>query len=179
MAPPPLPESNTGRFFVDYEGPYGRHSFQLRGNFDTDPQSAIPSISSLLNAVKPVIHQDTIFTGVRYALTGSNVSNPVGFTPIQGTATGTLAPEFYPRFFAFWGRGPDGRETRLTFFGGNIGVTSDYRIVPGENATIASVITLLNTTSIWTTISGSRPVWKSYANIAYNSHFQRKRRTSA
>lgn len=179
MALPPLPESNTGRFFVDYEGPYGKHSFQLRGNFDTDPASAVPSISSLLNTVKPVIHQDTTFTGVRYAMTGSNISNPVGFTPIQGTATGTLATTDYPRFFAFWGRGMDGRETRLTFFGGNVGVTSDFRVSVGENATIAAVVTLLNQTSIWTTISGSRPIWKNYANAAYNAYFQRKRRTTA
>lgn len=179
MPLPPLPEYNTGRFFIDYEGPYGKHSAQLRGNFDVDPQSAVAAISSLLTTLKPIIVQDTTFTGVRYALSGTNISNPLSFAPIQGTAAGTLAQIDYPRFFAFWGRGPDGRETKLTFYGGNVGVTNDYRITGGENATIAAVINQLNSSSQWTTISGSRPIWKQYANTGYNAYFQRKRRVTA
>lgn len=179
MPLPPLPESNTARYFLDYEGPYGKHSAQFRANPAGDPASVVPTIQSFINTLKPAIHTDTTFTGVRYADVGSNISNPLGFAPVSGTATGTLATEHYPRFFAFWGRGPDGRELKLTFYGGNIGVTSDYRIGPGENSTIAACVLYLNTTSVFTTISGSRPVWKQYANTGYNAYFQRKRRTTA
>lgn len=175
----PLPEDNTARYFLDYEGPYGKHSTQFRANPQGDPASVIPAIQGLINAVKPAIFSDTTFTGLRYADAGSNISNPLSWAPISGTATGTLAPEFYPRFFAFWGRGPDGRELKLTFYGGNVGVSADYRMTGGENATIAACILYLNTQSVFTTISGSRPVWKQYANTGYNAYFQRKRRTTA
>lgn len=179
MALPPLPENNTARYFVDYEGPYGKHSAQFRANHGGDPASVIPTIQGLINAIKPAIFADTTFNGLRFADVGSNISNPLTWAPIQGTAVGTLAPEFYPRFFAFWGRGPDGRETKLTFYGGNIGVSADYRMTGGENSTVAAGVLYLNTQSVFQTISGSRPIWKQYANTGYNAYFQRKRRTTA
>lgn len=179
MALPPLPEHNTPRLFLDYEGNYGKRSAQFRIAVGADPNDAMQSIANLVQTLKPIIFSDTTFTGVRYAAAGSNVSNPLGWAPTTGTATGTLATTDYPRFFAFWGRSQDGREVRLTFYGSNLGVTPDYRVTGGENSTIAAAILQLNTDTMFRTISGALPRWKQYANTGYNAYHQRRRRVTA
>ena len=179
MALPPLPEDNTARLFLDYEGPYGKRTMQFRSSLVGGISAAAGQVESFVNIIRGAITVETIFTGLRLAEAGSNVSNPVEWLPIQGTVNNTLAPTEYPRFFAFWGRGNDGRETKLTVYGGVFSVTADYRLQRVEQLIIGQAIDYLNSTATFTTISGSRPTWKQYANTGYNAYHQRKRRTAA
>lgn len=175
----PLPESNTARYFVDYEGPMGKRTIQFRSLEAGGTGQTITGIRDFLTILKPIIYSSVTFNGLRRANAGSNVSNPIAWAPITGNVAGTLPPSEYPRFFAFWGRSSDGRELKLTFYGGTLQVSDDFRLQRGENATLGTAIDFLNSgAGAFTTISGVAPTWKQYANSGYNAYHQRKRRTA-
>lgn len=175
-----LDPATTDRYYLDYEGPMGKRTMQFRAATGTSQGSVVTSIITFINNIKSAVYTSVTFNALRFSNTGSNVSNPLVWTPISGTVAGTLAPENYPRYIDFVGRSVDGRRVRLYVYGCNFVVTDDYRIQIAEQAVISQAVNYLNSAqSLFTTISGSVPVWKAYANSGYNSYHQKKRRQAA
>lgn len=177
MPLPPLEEHNTPRYFLDYEGPMGKRVIQLRVNPADAGPSAVTAVQQLVQLLRDLVYTSVTFNGLRYAAAGTNVSNPVLWTPVQGTQAGVIDGARYPRYMSFVGRGPDGRRIRFSVYGVTGFPDNDYRTLPGEFAPVAAVLNYLNNdTNPFRTISGSVPVWKQYANQGFNAYYQRKRR---
>jgi hypothetical protein len=173
--------SNTKRYFLDYEGLMGHRTMQFRTNDATSDATAVTEISEFITAIRGIIYSSVSFTGLRVALKGSNVSNPVaGWTPILGSAVGTQGGADFPRYFSYVGRSTDGARVRLSVYGSNVIIDPDYRYSTAENATMAAGLAVLNQApQTFLTISAAAPIWKNYANGGYNAYHQRKRRATA
>jgi hypothetical protein len=116
----------------------------------------------------------TTFTRLRWAASGSTVSNPVicGF---EGTAYGSGAPSVddYPRYLDFVGRSAGGRRVRFSLLSVNAAL-SGFRLTTSESAVIAAAHALIAAPAqAFLAIDGTDPVWYPYANTGFNAYWQR------
>jgi hypothetical protein len=104
---------------------------------------------------------------------GSDIRNPIPWTPVAGTAPTLSDPTNRSRSGSFVGRSPDGRKLRLFFYGVKFGPDATYRVGALEDFELEGAISELNAlTSRVGTISGSAPKFKPYMNIRNNSYWQ-------
>lgn len=177
---PALPEETYPRLFIDYEGPMGQHTLQFRQSAGDSSAVAATKAAEFINTVKGIVYNGVTFNAARWAVAGSNVSNPIAWTPIAGTAAGTQAAAAFPIFVSWIGRTTGGRRVRLFLYGTNINPDSDFRLGIGDATWVSASVSRLNSSPypIYG-IDGLPPVWKSYVNVGYNAYFQRKRRVVA
>lgn len=177
MPLPPLPEHNTPRYFLDYEGDMGKRTAQIRSDPSLSHTSVAQAIAAYVELLRPITYMAVVFTSLRFAPAGSNVSNPVDWTSVAGTANTTQVGADYPRFISFAGRSTSGRLVRLFHYGCTLAQTNDFRIQLAENTVVTAIRDFLNDQALaFLTIDGTRAVWKPYANAGYNAYHQRKRR---
>lgn len=177
MALPALPEDNTKRYFLDYSHAGVNHTLVVRTNNSVSDAAVISQIDAFLTDMAPML-QTIDVVGLRVAVQGSNVTNPISWTgsPTFGAAAALAVSR--PNFLSFTGRGTDGRKVRITVFGRNQSPTDNYRVTNAENAAVGDALAQLAfVTGIFTTISGSQPVWNQYANAGSNAYWQREVRT--
>jgi hypothetical protein len=175
----PLPVNSTNRLWVRKVGVTGTHEIMFRGQPGSDQVDLAGVASDFLNATKGLVYEGDIWTSARYSASGSDLSFPVGWTPIAG-ANGSAYDGRNQPFFVDWvGRGPDGRRVRWSIQGAVPFQDSNYRAVQGENAGVDAGIASLNSAvSILATIGGTPPFVYGYADVGYNAYQQRKRRRS-
>lgn len=170
----PLPPSNTARLFVDYISVGDRHTVVFRPQTGVSQVAFVAYIHDLLVQNVALFFTTTIFDGARWADAGSDVTNPQLWESISGTGAGTPAEWQSTAFVSFVGRSSDGRRTKHSFFGHIEAAQNDYRIVQGETPRIdAFVADLSNVNGLIGTISGLKPIYKTYANFGYNAYWQR------
>lgn len=175
----PLPPNNTDVYFVDYEGSMGERTFQVRAVGGSDEAAVVVQIRNFIETLRPALYTSTVFTGCRKRDVGTNVSYPLSWTPIAGTAAGTLAQADYPRYIDFVGRSRDGRRVKITLFGTNLAISADYRLTEGENASILAAVQFLTSgANSFVTISGMSPLWERYANQGFNAYYQQEQRNN-
>ncbi len=175
----PLIHNATGRLWVAYEGPAGRHEVMFRYAEGVEPADAVTSAASVCNAMKAFLSSDTAFVDARWSERLTVVSFPVTWTPISGTSSDTLIPENYPNFVTWVGRSSDGVRVRWTLNGVPLEPDSDYRL-PASSTAVSAVLTALRTASP-SIVTASRlvPIINNYADTGCNAYFQRKRRRSS
>lgn len=173
----PLSDTFTQKYFMDYEGPNGKHTILFRfvpGIADADCKSRIIAV---IGAMKAWMHTSFSFNVLRYSAPGSNVSFPTAWTPITGTFATAPTADMYPRFMSWVGRDSGGRRVRYTLIGASVNVDTDYRVLTSENSSVTAVLTQLRATGpSLVTKQGFVPIFNDYANVGYNAYFQRKRR---
>jgi len=173
---PALPADNTERWFLDYSVGGKQHTMQCRTLPATSHTVVSAGFDELLAGLSGSLALITI-DGLRFALQGSDVSNPADFGGAATYGSVTEVPFLVPQFVAFQGRDALGHKNRLTIFGWKGFEPSDYRINAGEDAAIDLAITNLNLeTTIFLSIGGGTTHWKPYANFGFNAHWQRKLR---
>jgi hypothetical protein len=169
----PLPEDNTGRLFVNYNHEGIEHEVQFRQLSPFTQADVVGWAQSWLQANDQLFQTNVNFHSADWAAAGSNVRNPVTWTPVVGSSAPAVDPTRLTRSFSFVGRSPDGRKLRIFFYGGKFGPDHTYRAHSSEDADIASAVAGLNAlTSRVGTISGSAPIFKPYVNIRNNSYWQ-------
>lgn len=169
----PLNPNNTGRYFVDYTVGIHEHTAMVRANAALSPASFGTQINNLLTALTPVLFALTIVR-IRWAASGSNVSNPVA-SGIEGSVYGGSAPanNDYPKFLDFVGRSTGGRRVRNTWFGYKGGL-DDFRVTTAESTAIAAALpNITGGANSWLSIDGLKPVWYNYVDVGYNAYWQR------
>lgn len=177
----PLPDNNTKTYFLDYEGPMGAHTIQMRTTDATADNNAVTVLSQLATFLAEQMYSTVTFTGVRVRQRNQNFSLPVsGWESITGELPGTLAQENYPKFVSFIGRSNGGRRVSIQVYGTNLLVTTDYRLSVVEVPWVSTILSFLEPlTGSFLGIDGGQVTWKGYANMGYNAYFQRKRRRVA
>lgn len=178
----PLPPDSTPRYFLDYVANGRAHTVQFRYTSldNAEPGSDIlTDWQDILVEVGEFMPTDWAPVGHRWAAAGSNVSNPV--TAALPALVGQMGiyPALAPAFLSFVGRGADGRRVRLSFLGCTmspanlVNNNNDYRLSSAENANVEQIVSMLNETP-FTTISGTIPSWKQYANLGFNAYWQQQ-----
>lgn len=181
----PLPENNTNRLFLDYEGPSGQHSLLFRANDTIDGPAMIDQISTVLPELLAVWNTQTNISGWRFGEAGSSVTLPLEGPTGTGSAGVAVGPADYPAFVAFVGRSVLGRRWRLTLYETQTLPDTDYRLPEAQMpATLAALHTALesvyfNPGTQFCAIDGAQVLFYSYVNTGYNAYQQRKRRRVA
>ena len=182
MAPTP---ATTNLFYVDYAGAMGTRTFQVRfGDFADLGTVALEVDAWLRNDVAPVWSNTVAVTGYRYRQIGTTFSLPYPLaSPITGSAAGTLAATDYPRYLSLSGRGVGtGSEVRLFIYGLIFVTPADYRAEAGEFPALDNLRTgwaAMVPAAGLVTDGNDTFTPRLYANVGYNSYYQRKRRAEA
>lgn len=174
---PPLANNLTDRYFLDYEGPAGQHTVLFRFAPSAVQADAIDKVEQVATAMAPFLTPDTTFHQLRVSQSGTLVSFPVAWTPIDGTSEDTMTPEEYPNFVSWVGRDQSGVRVRWTLQGIPLNPDADYRIPAGDNVAVQAVLSALSGgAALLVTASGAVPILNQYANFGRNAYFQRQRR---
>lgn len=176
MPLPPLPPSNTLRYFMDYHNVQNAHTFMVRANAIVSPATMGGLVNSIFTQAANICASIT-FDTMRVAVAGSDVTNPVvcGF---EGTVYGALGATEFSEVTSlnFIGRTSGGRRTKFQIFGFRNSV-SNWRLTSGEDARVLSIVGTANTgTNVFLGIDGIKAVWYPYANVSANAYWQRAER---
>jgi len=180
---PPLPYNNSSIIFVQYAAQGKPHTMQFR-YFGTGapPAALLTAIDTFMVALKPLMPTNTAYTATTFQVEGENFSTSLTWTPSSWAGGVTAKPADAPGYFNFIGRSTAGRRVRVAVLGAgatpvtSTGTSADYRLTSVESAPIASAIAALRSVA-FTAIDKQTVVWKDYANLGYNAHWQKKLRT--
>lgn len=189
-----LPANNTAVLFVDYRTQIGgvEHTLQLRpaGSGGAEFAAAQQVLLDVLTALGPnFFRQNWRILAARGRAAGSDVTAPIpllpglqAFTGSSNTAYGADREALEMRFV---GRSlSTGTRVAMSLYGiaGGIPV-APFRITastPTWGGPVVAAVDALNAGSANTlTIDGTAPLWYSYANLNYNSYWERRVRTGA
>lgn len=182
MALPPLPPSNTERWFLDYTVGSQQHSLLMRATTILSAVEACTALDVFLTAIAGNL-VEIVPVGLRHASIGSDVTNPADFgTLAEGYGTGTVSSINRPLQVTFTGRSTDGRKNRVGIYGWTAQTDSSWRITTLEDSDVllgVNALTSLASSGKFCTISGQRAIWHSYANIGYNDYWVNQARRGA
>src|SRR5690242_13474971 len=134
MPLPALPESNTARLFVNYTFGGKEHQVQFRLLSPFTQGDLITMVHDWLTDNARLFQSAVNFASADWAVQGSDIRNPVAWTPLTGSA-GTLSdPANVSRSMTFVARSPDGRKLRTFFYGAKFGPDATYRVYDSEDA---------------------------------------------
>jgi hypothetical protein len=176
----PLPINNTSRMIYEYSWPNGDGNFQIRFNSALVSTADVDNYTlGLLGALDPILSADWTIIGQRFQQQGNTFSLPVA--PIGFTSTPTtVQPEAQrPLEVSFQGRSSGGRRASLSIFGARLTVPAIYRIPFGVVTDVDGVISYLQAgliDGVHVAIDNLSVLWYSYANLNYNSYYERQAR---
>lgn len=178
----PLPDNNTGIYYVDYTANGRGHTAQFRYNNPSGPlpptTGMMGQVANFLNAIAPLMPTDFAITGARFQIEGANHTNPAAVPLLTVAGVYTPHASDVPAFISFIGRSSGGRRARVYMLGAGldpadgVGNWNDYRLTSAENATIAAAVTVLNGAAI-VAIDKVEPLWYEYANLGYHAYWQK------
>jgi hypothetical protein len=173
MALPPLPESNTKRYWMVYQVKGVEHQCQIRVADDFSDADALDQVQALAVACAPLWPSDCSANGILVAEKGSDVRNPVaGFTPVVGEHSGSTADINIPFETTFTGRARSGRRWTIGIFGLVYSLTQTWRIQPLTSTGLDTIrAVFVDGEGAFLAIDGSKPVYNQWANFGYNDHW--------
>lgn len=179
MALPPLPESNTKRFWLVYTfGPY-THRLLFRATTDYPTTDARTLLHSVFDGSQAAFYSNCDFTGMEVAEEGSDIRNPVsGWVTISGSnAIGPASGRDLVVSCSARGRSVTGRKVKWLFFGMVPESSPDFQFVPTTGGVIEGIITFLGGQPDFAlTIDGTKPVMKGDMLVDYNDHWEQEAR---
>lgn len=172
MALPPLPAFNTNRYKLQYTIGGLNHEVQNRVGPAVDSAGASAAFNQLLTRLSSGLWEITV-TGMTFAAAGSDIFNPSTYTGGTVFGSGAPEPEGAIRTIGFVGRTSGGRKARHFVYGWKLNFNDNMRITRAESAIVANWLDDLATYAAqWLAIDGLKPVYRQYANIDYNDHWQ-------
>jgi hypothetical protein len=171
----PLPATNTPRYKLLYSSLVGNHAIVVHQDPATTQSQAITNATALANALKPLLQSPNKFTGIQWAIQGSDVFNDVATLNITGTGAAGENQLDRPFCVTLTARAPTGRKTRVTLFGSARRSDANWRVTTTESTTVATLISAMNAgAGDVRTIDGQIPIWHSYVNVTAHKHYVRR-----
>jgi len=173
MPLPPLPASNTKRYFVGLRDANAEHHIQVRCASTVSDASAVSDLGFTFGLLAPVTFNDYTFHELLVADLGSDIRNPVaGWTPILGSNGFGQADREYPLAITARGRSSTGRKARLSLWGQFFTSPTNWVYVPVPLGDHQAFINVLQTSpTYFLAIDGSKPVWRGDFTVDYNDHW--------
>lgn len=180
--------NNTPRLWVAYTSMQRKHEILFRGNEASTESTMLDIASDICEAMRPLMRAADEFTGARFSARLSNISFPSAWVPFAGTGTNDTLPGDPESFYIDWvGRDQTfGAKCHWTLFTGTNDVSkpANNRIPPGVSPKTDAVTAALQQAATsgvasarLATISQGPTVVYTYANVGFNSYWQRKQRT--
>lgn len=178
MALPPLPASNTKRYFVGVLAGVLQHHIQVRTSDTVTDAQMVTKLSSDFGLLLPVMFNDAQFNTLDVAVKNSDVRNPVtGWSALIGQVAGGQPDNDEPLTLCARGRSSDGRKTRLFLWGMQFTRPNDWEFIPGGATVYATFLTrLASDNQVYLSISGLLPVWKPDYTVNYNDNAIKRKR---
>lgn len=167
----------TPRLKIRYHAALANHTqtwrFQQVGVAGVNLAATVAAIQAVYDLLTPIMFDDWAVLDVSYADINSDVFLPTtGLTALGTVAIAGTSPSIKAQAVSFVGRSLGGQPAKIAQFGVSTESfgeeqAQDYRISPGEDATIDGVIALLNTYSSPLLITANDILgiaWKTYAN---------------
>jgi hypothetical protein len=173
MPLPPLPPSNTKRYWVVTQGPQTEHRTQVRVDASVTDSAALIALNADWTILAGVTSANYSITGLEVAQAGSDVRNPVpGWTPIVGTGP-NIGGQQFARSFSIRGRSSDGRKMKMLLWGLTAGTQADFQLAASDMpAALTNFLASVNTRAgYYLTISGLKPVYQIDMLESYNDHW--------
>lgn len=168
----------TPRLKVRYRAAQANHTqlwrFPQVGVAGVNLAASVAAIQAVYDLLTPIMFDDWSVLDLSYADLNSDVFLPTtGLVAIGTESMVGLDPDIKAQAISFVGRTVGGQPAKMAQFGMNVeGFVgdngNDFRISPGDDATIDGVIALLNTYNSPLLICGSDKLavsWKAYANV--------------
>lgn len=179
----------TSRYRMRYRALGQVHTAQLRiaRSHPGPAAQGVVMFQDLLETIAGKLVADWTVLGADVAAADSDIFLPSSSIPMQPTVSAVAADESYkPVYLSFVGRSTSGLRAALFIYGINFAPTgadntsNDYRILSTEDSAIASAVAVLNNGSgsaANLVANDDAPVvWYPYANMGFNSYYQRKAR---
>lgn len=177
MPLPPLPANNTDVVWLKYTSGGTTHEMQYRVASSTTQADIITGATALANALKAWMHTGDSFVGLRHRDSGSTVSFPLAFTAIAGTASVTWDVEEEAKFMSVVGRSLAGYRVKMTFFTVVLVDSNAFRLARTGGSFADAFLDAVDAMSpAAVAIDGQAVVWNQYANVGYNSYWERQLR---
>jgi len=173
MPLPPLPPSNTKRYWVVTQGPQTEHRTQVRVDASVTDSAALIALNADWTILMAETSVNYNIVGLEVAQAGSDVRNPVpGWAPLVGAAAGIGGQQF-ARSFSIRGRSADGRKMKMLIWGLSSATQPDFQLAPGAMASaLTNFLASVNTRAgYYLSISGLKPVYKIDMLESYNDHW--------
>jgi hypothetical protein len=174
MPLPPLPASNTKRYFLTQVADTYQHTMMVRVGPAVTDAAAITELAALCAIFVPIAFVSTAWTALSVAQAGSDVRNPVpGWTTIVGTSAGNQPDLTRPYAWQYKGRSADGRKCKLFVYGLSPTVPDTYEMDPilAGSALKSAQVRLNSQPGFYLSISGQQPAWYDRLTVAPNDHW--------
>lgn len=170
-------QNNTPRIKITYSYPGGTHDMLLRIAGVTSAGAAADEAEQFVNNIAPLYYEQTSFSSVQFALEGSNIFNPVPWTPIQGAQAGGPynSGYDYTQSLQIIGRSPEGSRGTIYFYGLANQRNSQQRLAVGAFPIAATLIAAAQSQPL-IAVDGGVVAWKQYVNIVQNDYLAGKQR---
>lgn len=170
----PLPASNTGRAYVDYNDGHFDHTLTVRYAVGVAYLDALDAAAAVLSIMEDSLNLISI-EGARYSVVGSDITFPATWPGATTYGTGTLPEVNAPRAYTMGGKSVLGRLTSITLYGINEGTPVDYVLDASDWGTQwPAARTLLNnysSTGIFVAIDGEQVLWRDRVTVNFNDHY--------
>lgn len=173
----PLPPESTRRYYLTYVVDTKEHTMVMRTEDTVDEVQATAALDAFISAFAGEL-QGISITKLEVSNSGSNVRLPAAWGGAASYGNGFSNVVNAPRFFSVTGKSGEGRDFRVEVFGAASTVDNNYRYTDAELSIVSDVIAALEADpQVWLTISGNKPIYNSYLNVAYSAYWQRQLRS--
>lgn len=176
----------TNRIRLQYQTQGRQHKMLWRINSVSEGAlvSGANELANFLNALAPFRYTDWTELGWEWSAQGADFFVPFVPGSVIDPGTQNFDPPTDANVFAgFQGITSLGNRASIFVYGvkltpatGVANISQDYRVLSSESATILAAISELNTAVLNVGIDNTNVIWKNYANVGYNSYWQRKSR---
>lgn len=174
----PLPQNNTGRYWVEYSVSGVVHELMVRYAAAVPLATTRSYINQFLQAIGPEMFATSVLS-VRYSPPGTLVSIPDLWSGADTWGVDPNPPNRTPVQIRFEGRSAGGRRVSWGLYGwdGTIPDAFRFPIVAESNYDAAwQAILEARNDGVFVAIDGDPPGLKNYVNVNYNSYWERQQR---
>lgn len=165
------------RMKLRYTGATGAHAMTFHLPAGATPADASGVAANAAAAFKALIGSAYSFTSADFAVAGSNVFNPIAFTPVTGTNTNGAVASLKAGVMSFAGKTTLGTRTTVFVFTDQGWTQVNYRIGTPLPASVNTALTWLNSlTAGFVAADGLVPVFHTYANYDSQEHYVKRLR---
>jgi hypothetical protein len=177
----PFAPDSTTRWFLKYSVSGDEHVMQMRSSSGITAEQASSAFNDFLAALEgdDLLYEITIIELSR-AATGVNSREPQEWSGAPTYGSGAMPEVTSPRFMSFSGRASGNQQVRVFVYGFKGTTPDNYRLTSVDAEGVATAVDILNGfTNVFTSAGLNHPIWKPYANVGFNSYYERKQRIVA
>jgi len=178
MPLPPLPASNTKRYWLIVTGPSSQHRIQVRVADSVSDAAAVAGIRSDFAQLGTALAGNYTLDGLEVAVKGSDIRNPVsGFAQVIGPGL-AISGQDLARTFSIRARSTTGRKVKWLLWGITVAEQPDFQLGaadlgPGLSGLLGAMIAR---SDMYLAIDGTKPIFKPDMLEDYNDHWEKEMR---